>query len=446
MHSAPLKGLLLALFVTVSSVGCGDSEGLSGHAFPIENGVASAAFPAAGALVYNREKVVCTASLVASDRILSAGHCFMDATADKIQKLEFVIGYDWKTAVVRAPVDHVLTHPGFDRSSWPYAHDIAVGVLAKPIESVKPAMLHIGDAEVLTGKSATLVGFGKSASSEDIGLRRQTTVTIADVLEFDWRYEYEGTGACNGDSGGPAYARIEGVWRQVGVTSGGEGDGCRVNGLYTRIDIHAAWLEQQGVPVQTIRDVICSEASDGRCDGLCEIDADCEELMCGEQCPPIQSAPPADGNGMSGGDPSQQQQMPGGMMGMMMQMMQMFQQVCPMCAPSGGSQPSGGGTPSQPSTPSCPTDWHYDANSGQCLPPCPSGWSRDAQGSCQPNAAPSNCPWGWVEDDYGHCQPECRYVTRDVIGDQCIYNDQFSGNECYRYPVYCDSVSCRCPW
>lgn len=428
---SPIR-ILLAFALTLCCVGCGEGEDLSGNAFPIENGYASAAFPASGALVYNREKVVCTASLVAPDRILSAGHCFMGATAEKIKKVEFVIGYDWKTAVVRAPLDHVITHPGFDNSKWPYAHDIAVGVLAQSITKVKPAMLYTADARTLVGKDVTLVGCGRSANQDDIGLRRQTCVTVSDILDYDWRYKFEGTGACNGDSGGPAYAKLDGVWRQVGVTSGGEGDGCRVNGLYTRLDIHADWLEQQGVPTQTIRDVICSEKADGQCDGLCEIDRDCEEMMCGAQCPPLQSAPPADNTNNGSSNPP----MPSGITGLAMQFVK---QLCPLCTSSS--------TPNPAPSSSCPAEWDVDPTTGQCLPPCPTGWVRDAQGFCQFDTSNSSaCPPGWVEDGYGYCQPECRYVTRDVIGQECIYSDQFSGKQCFSYPISCDSVSCRCPY
>ncbi len=87
-------------------------------------------------------------------------------------------------------------------------------------------------------------------------------------------YNFHGEGACHGDSGGPAFSEIGGVWHQIGVTSWGD-PSCSSTGHYQRLDVLGPWLEAQGLPAPRALD--CEAPG---CDDQCEEDQDCWGMMC----------------------------------------------------------------------------------------------------------------------------------------------------------------------
>ena len=47
-----------------------------------------------------------------------------------------------------------------------------------------------------------------------------------------------------GDSGGPAFAKIQGQWKVIGITSSGSTDSNYGDvGIFTRVSSHTAWIE-----------------------------------------------------------------------------------------------------------------------------------------------------------------------------------------------------------
>jgi hypothetical protein len=244
----------------------------------IIGGELSRTFAATGALVSYGGSPFCTATLVTRELVLTAAHCVQRASA---QSIFFVIGSDPSSPSAQSAVSRITMHRDWV-GSVSYGSDLAVLRLVTPIDSVKPVVLHGGDARALVGQTMTLVGYGASASPAcdgrgvDGGVRRRVSVGI-DAVANQWiSYAFRGSGACNGDSGGPAFVEVGGQWRQVGVTSWGD-QCCVRHGNYQRLDLHRTWLSQQGVPFAD-RAVVCDE--DGACDGQCQDDADCWNLLC----------------------------------------------------------------------------------------------------------------------------------------------------------------------
>jgi len=252
---------------------------------PIEGGQLSDAFAATGVFVYDGT-VICTGTLVDVDKVLSAAHCFDEAEPWQIAQAEFALGEDPDGGQVRRYLASAAVHPDFTTDDTiETASDVSVVTLAEPITEVLPAVVDFDDHEALVGAQMVLVGYGRTASSWEMGTRRHVVVTVDEVTETRLHYPYEGGSACNGDSGGPAFVESGGKWRQVGITSGGP-DGCLGGGFYVRTDAFAGWLVDHGVPVAE-RDRQC-DAGDV-CDGACFTDADCPAAL-GEE--PVE--PPAD--------------------------------------------------------------------------------------------------------------------------------------------------------
>lgn len=224
------------------------------------------------ALVKEDGKVFCTGSLVAYDLVVTAKHCLMDKADTKI-RLYFgddttnpdpSLYRDITEYQVRYPVDWTMTFPSFDvawvkfRGDLPKTH--------KPL----PVLSHGYMLE--QGSRITQVGYGDhnpSVGAVDAGIKL-TGQTILKKYIDNARFFHillfegeEGQGSCHGDSGGPAYAQINGQWFIVGVTNGfdvvltpqtmgrtGDPDfpynvDCSKNqSLYSFLGAHGNWIEE----------------------------------------------------------------------------------------------------------------------------------------------------------------------------------------------------------
>jgi secreted trypsin-like serine protease len=246
----------------------------------IVGGQKSPAFAATGAFVYNG-KHICTGTLVAPNKVLTAAHCFLDSPSGAIPSAEFVLGASSTSPSVRVKLASVEMHPDFEKDGQPPAHnDVAVATLTESISNVLPVVLNLQDPSPLVGSPLVLVGYGKNGDDDKMGVRRQAEVELAEVLAHNLAYDFHGSGACVGDSGGPAFVELADGWRQVGVTSGGADannpDNCKVTGYYSRLDVNAGWLATQGI-TDGARSRQCG--NDGVCDGACSTDADCAGLF-----------------------------------------------------------------------------------------------------------------------------------------------------------------------
>jgi hypothetical protein len=373
----------------------------------IIGGELSRAFAAAGALVSYSGSVFCTATLVTRELVLTAAHCVHQTSA---QSMFFVIGSEPLSPSAQSAVSRITVHPEWV-GSVNYGSDLAVLRLTTPIDNVKPAVLYAGAASALVGQDMTLVGYGASASPAcdgrgvGAGARRQVKVRV-DKVAAQWiSYAFRGTGACNGDSGGPAFIQISGKWRQVGVTSWGD-QCCVQNGNYQRLDLHQAWLTQQGIPFAD-RPVECAE--DGACDGQCQDDPDCWNLLCpGGSCRASSGACAADQRC----DPN-------------------CGAVDPDCIDEGDEEDP------------CTAYGLYD--NGACDPQCvsdPECQRPPDIGSDPGTPAPTCNPVQFGPDQAGNC------IYRDAAGQVCRSSPLQSPtyDASYRTCVYSDTFGTACAW
>src|SRR5262249_61626127 len=122
-------------------------------------------------------------------------------------------------------------------------------------------------AKAPVGIKVTMVGYGATAQGGggNVGIEYvvdQTSVACAttgggsdqNLLCFN---QVSGKGKCEGDSGGPSFAMIDGRLTQVGITSFGDQD-CAQYGADTRTDAERAFLLQHVPALECSTDADCS--------------------------------------------------------------------------------------------------------------------------------------------------------------------------------------------
>ena len=211
--------------------------------------VADSDYPAFVDLI---ERGDCAATLVHESYLLTVAHCAAEVKAGKVLEI----------SGVAHTVEEVILHPRWNRRRDEY--DIALVRLTEPVRGVAPLPIYRGQEE--TGLLLTLVGRGDSGTgvrgergaSNDGKLRRCTNI-VSQVddhfLEITFERpgeegvtELEGVGAA-GDSGGPAFIEMDGVFYIAGLNSWGDGPrGVRVGqyGAYdyqTRVSQYLEWLD-----------------------------------------------------------------------------------------------------------------------------------------------------------------------------------------------------------
>ncbi len=179
----------------------------------------------------------CSGTLISKNLILTAAHCVDGAKVEKV-----AISFTTEETTVYNPammrkVKAIKANPKFDQPAG--KNDIALIVIedvapsiAKPIEILEP------EYNLVVGQKMLLAGFGvtdDTISAEPTSLQ-QVRVKLAKILDTILvTNQTEGGGACNGDSGGPAYLEKNNQLYVYGITRGpheGAND-CHHYGEYT---------------------------------------------------------------------------------------------------------------------------------------------------------------------------------------------------------------------
>ena len=207
----------------------------------------------------------CGASLIAPTWAMTAAHCVtVDSALDPVVTT-FVIGRHARSDTAsgdRVQVKRMVRHESYD--SPVSANDVMLLELERAPTIGQPVKI-AGPHEAALwapGIAGTIIGWGDTSdggSASDVLLEAQVPI-VADPDcaqaypgEIDAAtmvcagYPEGGTDTCQGDSGGPLIAPVaDGSWRQVGITSWG--DGCAKPGkygVYSRIagDKLRSWVE-----------------------------------------------------------------------------------------------------------------------------------------------------------------------------------------------------------
>lgn len=191
---------------------------------------------------------LCTGSIIDDDLIVTAAHC-VDGAVSKMSVVFGLSASDGKTARVvgkEVPAEYSGHATGRDQ------YDIALIRFEGPLPSgYRKAKLLSAGAELSNGDRVVLAGYGitDALAGTGSGELRKTAVKIKDAgfarteVLLD---QTEGTGACHGDSGGPAFVEEGGALAVWGVTNraypNDAPDDCAHESVYTDIRAHSEWL------------------------------------------------------------------------------------------------------------------------------------------------------------------------------------------------------------
>lgn len=262
-----LKATAFALFASIGFAACAPQTGAINTASD-NNGIIGGLdatgnedFAQTIVSVYNTETSgLCTGSIVSDSLLVTAAHC----VTGPAQKLALIFGKnikDTNNRVVKR-VDAYKVSP-----LWPFRQDESLN--SGDIAMVKfsgglppgyrPAQVLSNKAALTNGAVVLLAGYGISDGVKHTG---SGTLRSAEVKILNAAYsesellvaQNEGKGACHGDSGGPAYVRINGQLMLWGVTNRGVNDpnnDCSVSAAYASIPYYRDWLKQTASELTT---------------------------------------------------------------------------------------------------------------------------------------------------------------------------------------------------
>ncbi len=191
---------------------------------------------------------LCTASVIAPTVLLTAAHCVLPGEVPIDARFRAYQGDDFTTHPNRfIAVKETHFDPEFSIDDLGAGHDVAVAILAEAISAPVLQINRVPLTATVVGKSVRLVGYGASAGNPltGTGAKRQVSTVVDAYDDLLLNVGKPDAVTCNGDSGGPAFLRMDGPSSReviVGIASFGSVH-CGGSAYHTRVDVYASFLD-----------------------------------------------------------------------------------------------------------------------------------------------------------------------------------------------------------
>ncbi|HTM22006.1 MAG TPA: trypsin-like serine protease [Kofleriaceae bacterium] len=289
------KHLALGAMTWVVWTGCAQEPSVGTDQATILGGTAASVgqYPTVVAVVNNG---LCSGTLIDKDWVLTAAHCVdpqvvgfssqEQVTANTAVLLDTVNVFANSGRQIRAA--DTIPNPGFSINALG-DDDIALVKLSSSVTDRDPTPINRIAGDAPPGILVDQVGFGMTDTSDQNSAGQlyalldkasrscsQFEGSNANLLCYG---QTDGTGKCEGDSGGPSFITVDGVERVAGVTSFGD-QNCTQFGADTRVDAETAFLFEHVPALQCQADGICNQT----CTGTLPVDPDCPVCDSDDDC------------------------------------------------------------------------------------------------------------------------------------------------------------------